>query len=577
MTVSGLRQGQGRGGSPARPAVLVVDDDSAALFTLSEALADLDVEVVVANSGADALRYVLQRDFALILLDVRMPDMDGYEVAAAIRERGKSRRIPLIFLTAIAPEESHIFRGYEAGAVDYVFKPFDLHVLRSKARVFIELYRQREQEKHLLEENLHIRAAMLETERRLRSSEARELLVIRALPIALYEVEQAAAGARRFMNDKVIRLTGFPASQFWKTPELWMERVHPDDATAVAEALARGGNYSIEYRWRCADEAYRYFGDHGVVIEGAAGEPTRVVGAVLDQHERRALEQQLLQAQKMDALGKLTGGIAHDFNNMLTVVIASLDSALRREALPERAEKRIGSALQGALRCADLTERLLGFARNQPLSPVPLDLNSVVHGLTELLERTFGGGIEIAFDLADDLWPIFADRTQMEAAVMNLLVNARDAMPAGGQVTVSAFNAGRADIPGLGDRPGQDAFVVLEIADTGVGMAREVLARAIEPFFTTKEVGQGTGLGLSTIYGFVKESGGQLLIDSTPGEGTRVRICMPRSEVVLPADADAAVTTVESAGGRIPRCSSSRTTAKSGSQFQRPCASSAIR
>lgn len=526
--------------SPPRPAVLVVDDDPTARLTLGETLEGLGAEIVIVGSGSDALRQVLKRDFALILLDVRMPDMDGYEVATIIRQRRKSSRIPIIFLTAITPDESHIFRGYEAGAVDYVFKPLNPHVLRSKARVFIELYQQAEEirhkmehEKQLLKENLGIRAAMVDTERRLRSSEAREALVIEALPIALYEATPPATGPRTFINEKANQVMGFSPAEFRDSPQLWMQRIHPDDWTSVEEALARGGDYSVEYRWRCGDGSYRYFVDHGVTIPGSDEEPPRVVGAMLDQNDRRMLEEQLFHAQKMDALGQLTGGIAHDFNNMLTVVISCLDWALRQDDLSERIEKKLGSALQGALRCADLTSRLLAFSRRQQLSPVSFILNDVVRDLTEILDSTFGDGVEIDFDLAPHLWPIYADRAQMEAAVMNLIVNARDAMPNGGKVMLRTSNIadpGRAGFAGL---PNEGEFVSLEVTDTGTGMSEEVLKRAVEPFFTTKEVGQGTGLGLSTTYGFVHDSGGRLLIDSKPGEGTRVRICMPRNTAPL--------------------------------------------
>ena len=259
--------------------------------------------------------------------------------------------------------------------------------------------------------------------------------------------------------------------------------------------------------------------------------------------ERERIEDVLRQAQKMEAVGQLTGGIAHDFNNLLTVITGNMDMALRtidRTATDEdgapRLRRAIGNALKGAERAAALTQRLLAFARRQPLAPQPLDVDRLIAGMSELIGRTLGETVQMETLTSSGLWRVEADPNQLEGALLNLAVNARDAMPGGGRLTIEtantrldeAYAAGHAEVA-----PG--CYVVIAVSDTGEGMSRETLARVFEPFFTTKEVGKGTGLGLSMVYGFVKQSGGHVKIYSEQGEGTTVKIYLPR----LISDAEA--------------------------------------
>ncbi|MDQ8755807.1 PAS domain-containing protein [Sphingosinicella sp. LHD-64] len=255
---------------------------------------------------------------------------------------------------------------------------------------------------------------------------------------------------------------------------------------------------------------------------------TRIAAAVA---EREQIEEALRQAQKMEAVGQLTGGIAHDFNNLLTIITGNVDAA-RRHLGPEaeaRVQRALGSALTGAERAAMLTQRLLAFSRRQPLAPKPIDANRLVTGMSELLHRTLGETVEMETVLAAGLWRVEADPHQLENAILNLAVNARDAMPNGGKLTIETANThfdrdyARAN-PGV--VPGQ--YVSICVSDIGGGMDEETRSRAFEPFFTTKEVGKGTGLGLSMVYGFVKQSGGHLKIYSEEKQGTTVRIYLPR-------------------------------------------------
>jgi len=262
-------------------------------------------------------------------------------------------------------------------------------------------------------------------------------------------------------------------------------------------------------------------------------------GELRDQMEKlEAAEGQMRQMQKMEAIGQLTGGIAHDFNNMLAIVVGSLDMARRRLTGTEdpRVARYIDNAAEGANRAAALTGRLLAFARRQKLNPEPLDVNALVGGMTELLGRSLGERVEISTALADDLWSVHADTAELEHALLNLAVNARDAMPDGGRLVLETQNA---TAPVADDPAGPAAgdFVVIRIIDTGAGMPRAVMERAFEPFFTTKDVGKGTGLGLSQVYGFVRQSGGFVTLRSEVDRGTTVTIYLPRWVGELPAAA----------------------------------------
>ena len=257
--------------------------------------------------------------------------------------------------------------------------------------------------------------------------------------------------------------------------------------------------------------------------------------------DREAAEAQIRQMQKMETIGQLTGGIAHDFNNMLAVVIGSLELARRRIDDPARALASIGGAEEGAKRASQLVTRLLAFSRQQALEPRALDANSLVSGMSDLLRRTLGETIEIDIELADGPWRCFVDAMQLENAILNLAVNARDAMPEGGKLSIETANvdldAGDARRQ-IDIEPGQ--YVRIDVTDTGSGMPASVIERAFDPFFTTKEIGKGTGLGLSQVYGFVKQSGGHVAIMSTTGEGTRIRLYLPRyvGAEIAAADAD---------------------------------------
>lgn len=515
--------------------ILVVDDDKRNLLTIEEVLKGVG-EIDCVQSGEEALRCLLKEEYAVILLDVLMPGLDGYQTAGFIRKRESSKSTPIIFLTAINKEDAHMLRGYDAGAVDFLFKPFDPVMLRSKVSFFIDLFlktreikEKAEREQRLLEENLRANTRQLEAERALRQAEEREEAILRSLPVCVHSRSIDAPFGAFFVSGAVERLTGFAAERFSQEPGFGLSRVHPDDRPLVEKALLNAletGAYACEFRWQCANGAYRHFLDQGVVARGEDGEPREILGTLLDITDRRHLEDQLIHAQKLDAIGKLTGGVAHDFNNLLASILSGLSLLKRRVELDEAATRIFEMTQHAAEQGADLIKRMLVFSRRQHLSPVTMHLRRLTESLDALVAPVLGGLVQIRWDIDADTWPTLVDPGQLELAVMNLVINSRDAMPDGGTIVVSAENrtltAAAADLA-AGD------YVVLHVQDTGRGIPSELLSKVVEPFFTTKDVGRGTGLGLSTAYGFARQSGGGLRLHSEVGKGTSVELWLPRS------------------------------------------------
>ena len=265
-------------------------------------------------------------------------------------------------------------------------------------------------------------------------------------------------------------------------------------------------------------------------IYDQAGQLLGFAKVTRDLTDRRAAEERLRQAQKMEAVGQLTGGLAHDFNNLLTVISGNIEALQRR--LPQSAGDNLrpltDAALRGTMRAALLTHRLLAFSRRQPLEPKAVSVNTLISGISEMLRRTLGESILIETVLTGGLWLTFADTNQLESALLNLAVNARDAMPAGGKLTIEAANVYLDEKYAKLAEIAAGQYVGIFVSDTGTGMAPEVIAKAFEPFFTTKEIGQGTGLGLSQVHGFIKQSGGHVRIYSEVGSGTTIKLYLPR-------------------------------------------------
>jgi len=322
----------------------------------------------------------------------------------------------------------------------------------------------------------------------------------------------------------------------------FLANVHPDDLAALRQTMAGGlvnsGDLELEYRILHPGGKVRWVLSRGHTYFNAGGEPVRRTGVGVEMTAQRLLEQQLRQSQKMEAVGQLTGGLAHDFNNLLTGITGSLDMLRARVAQGRFSElERYLQAAQGASRrAAALTHRLLAFSRRQTLEPSATDAHRLVLGMLELIRSTVGPAIAVHATSASDLWLTQVDPNQLENALLNLCINARDAMPHGGTLSIRTGNcvlspqaAAEHELP-----PGE--YLTLSVGDTGSGMSSDVIAHAFDPFFTTKPMGKGTGLGLSMIYGFVRQSGGSVHIDSQMAQGTTMTLYLPRSR----ADAAAA-------------------------------------
>ncbi|WP_213878758.1 PAS domain-containing protein [Pseudomonas sp. dw_358] len=314
----------------------------------------------------------------------------------------------------------------------------------------------------------------------------------------------------------------------------FLANVHPDDLAPLRSTMSGGlvnsGDLELEYRIQHPDGSTRWVLSRGHTYFNADGQPLRRTGVGVDMTRQRQLEQQLRQSQKMEAVGQLTGGLAHDFNNLLAGISGSLEMLKLRVAQGRTAEleRYLDAAYGAARRAAALTHRLLAFSRRQPLDPSPTEVNRLIGGMEELIRRTVGPGIAVQVNAQADLWITQVDANQLENALLNLCINARDAMANGGTMVIATTNqdvdaraAARLELP-----PGQ--YLVLSVADNGMGMSADVIAHAFDPFFTTKPLGAGTGLGLSMIYGFVRQSGGQVHIYSEVGEGTTLSLYLPR-------------------------------------------------
>ncbi|CAH0277329.1 Sensor kinase CckA [Pseudomonas sp. Bi70] len=326
----------------------------------------------------------------------------------------------------------------------------------------------------------------------------------------------------------------------------------------IESTIATGGSYRAEYRVLHPDGGYRWIEANGRCELAPDGSPLRFPGVLVDIDERKRTElalrqltqtleervseavlqrvqaeEQLRQAQKMEAIGQLTGGIAHDFNNLLAGILGSLELIQRKLPGDEHPQlaRFVDAAIASANRGASLTHRLLAFARRQSLDMRPVEVNTLVRALEELLVRTLGEQISLETRLADDLWPTRSDGHQLENALINLAINARDAMPDGGRLRIETRNTQLGELEAQNHQVPAGDYLLLSVSDTGCGMPEEIIRHAFEPFFTTKPIGQGTGLGLPMVYGFVKQTGGYLHLESRVGRGTTLNLYLPRLPV----------------------------------------------
>ncbi len=456
----------------------------------------------------------------LILSDYTLPAFDGMTALRLAGERAPE--VPVIIVTGSISEETAV-ECMKAGAADYVIKE---HLVRLISAVEGALERKRERER------------TRRAEQRLSESEARLVEAQGLARVGSWAWDMRCNEAS--CSDELYRIFGVAAEDFDGSYESFLGVVHPDDrdrvTRAVQKALDERQHYSAEYRVVRPDGTECMVQARGKATYDEAGQPVQLTGTVQDITERRLLEEQLRQAQKLEAVGRLAGGVAHDFNNLLTVVLGESEMAL--EDLPD--DHPIRDALQAihsaGTRAGGLTRQLLAFSRKQIVERVVFDLNELVIGVDKMLRRLIGEDIELIVRTSSDPVVVSADRGQIEQVLVNLAVNARDAMPQGGKLVIETDNVtlGEDYARGHADAVAGD-YALISVSDTGTGMTPEVKARLFEPFFTTKERERGTGLGLAVCYGIAKQFGGHINAYTESGLGTTMKVYLSR--VAQPAEA----------------------------------------
>lgn len=506
---------------PSNSPLLIVDDNAPTRYSMRRVLERHGYRVMEAGTGAEGLSLLAKESFAALILDVNLPDISGFDIVRHLRGQQDTRLLPVIHVSAASIETGDLITGLDAGADAYLIHPVDPDVLLATLRTLLRVRSAED--------------ALTESEARFREIFSSTVAPIAVLDsnLVIHEANEAFVRLLDGSTGEGAILTSFEPGQEDALGELRSHLTERKRWRGTLSMRARGVLRHIDWRvapYRAPDlglvfvedvtEQFRREQRHEAAL---ASVNTQLA---LEIAERERTESQLHQALKMDALGKLTGGIAHDFNNLLTTIITGIDLMSRHvaEGRVEGVQRFADMALGSARRAVSLTHRLLAFARQQPLDPKPVDINQLVRSLGDLLRRTIGEHIELRFDLMDGTGIANVDANQLENAIINLVINARDAMPSGGEIRVLTSTVHLRDDDEL---PNGD-YVQVAVLDNGTGIEPDVLDRVFEPFFSTKPIGKGTGLGLSMIYGFSKQSGGRTSIASQKGVGTEVRLILPR-------------------------------------------------
>jgi PAS domain S-box-containing protein len=510
-----------------KPRLLAVADQDANLPAVEEILADVNVEIVRAASGKEALRCVLQFEFALILMDIRMPGMDGFETATRIRERDRLRHIPIIFFSGDISKDANLFKGYSLGAVDFLNKPIVPEILKTKVTTFVELY-QKSQEIKKETERLRVE---LENQVRQRTAELRVInqtlnSIIAASPHGILAVDR---DRNVFLwNPAATRIFGWTADEVIGGKVPFVPDNQRQDSDLFSQRALQGETFTNrEVRRMRRDGTPLDLLVSAAPAYDESGKVTGFVTVLTDITEHKKLEQQLFRAQRLESLGTLASGVAHDLNNVLAPIGMALE-LFRMKLTDETSRNTLNSLETCVNRGSGLIRQVLTFARGVQGERVDVQTKHLMQETEKVLRETLPKSIRIVSDVPRDLWLVSADATQIHQVLMNLCVNARDAMPQGGTLTISGqnvvldetyveLNAGAATGP----------HVVIEIHDTGHGIPAEIRGKIFEPFFTTKDLSKGTGLGLSTVAAIVRNHGGHVNLYSEVGKGTSFKIYIP--------------------------------------------------
>ena len=508
--------------------ILIVDDEPHTRQVMRAMLEPEGFQILAAAGGEEALAIIAQQAPDLILLDVLMPGLDGYEVAARIKSRDATKNIPIIMITDLDDRPARM-RGLSAGAETFLTKPLDRAELCVRVRNLLRLkaygdyydtYSQ------MLEGEVGSRTAdLVESERLYRST-------FDAAPVGIVHVGLDGRWLR--VNERLCALLGYSREELQSpaVPDLFQSEEVPGEAEAFRQMAAGTLDRHVldEKHYRRRDGSFMWARVNMSVHRDADGHAQHVISVIEDITARRMLEAECRQAGKMDAIGKLASGVAHDFNNLMTVILGFAELVNADPAMARQHRTDMNEIINAAKRAAALTKQLLAFSRQQVLHTAPLDLNVLITDMTAMLGRLIGEHITVSLRLATNLSLTLADRSQLEQVVMNLLVNARDAMPGGGSVTIETTNVDLEDSSSHPEAIMRGPYVMLAITDTGTGMSKDTQRHLFEPFFTTKETGKGTGLGLSTTYGIVKQSKGYIWVESELGCGTTFKVYLPRAD-----------------------------------------------
>jgi len=495
--------------------VLLVDDDPSQFNytrTLLESLGDR-YTLAWTSTYTAGLRRILAGGFDAVIIDYQLGGASGLDL---VREAiAQQCDVPLIILTGQG-DQSVDLQAMAIGATDYL----------DKADLTSELLDRTL--RYAISHQASLRL-IRHREAALRDNAERTAFALDAARIGVWEMD--LGGEQLVWLDGMSQVTGFPPAEFPRTAEAFLDLVEPDDRSKLREGLAAvitdRGSFEFQCRMRGPDGALRWLEGKGRVFDDLDA-PARILGVAIDITARKQLEEQFLQSQKIEAVGRLAGGVAHDFNNLLLAISGYAEMVADRLGPLHPSAVHVQKIWKAADSAASLTRQLLAFSRRQVLQPQVIDLNEIVRNVGSLLERLIGEEIRLETRLTTSLERVSADPGQMEQVVMNLVVNARDAMPGGGRLTIETANVDL-DEHYVAKHSGATAgpHVLLAISDTGVGMEESVQRRLFEPFFTTKERGKGTGLGLATIYGIVKQSGGSIWVYSEPGRGSCFKVYLP--------------------------------------------------
>ena len=398
--------------------------------------------------------------------------------------------------------------------------------------------------RHMIECATHLAGIAIErehAEEELHAVETRYRALVEQLPAITYIAEVGPLGRWHYVSPQIQSILGFSPEEWMLNSANWINHIHPEDRDQALAAEKRfweaGGIFRAEYRMLARDGRLLWFRDDAIYLRTADSQNPVMQGVLYDITEHKHLEEQLRQSQKMEAVGQLAGGVAHDFNNLLMIIQGHNERILNNLPSSQDAHKDASEIKQAVDRAAGLTRQLLAFSRKQVLQPKILDINAVVRGVAKMLQRLICEKIELKLMTASSLWRVKVDQGQMEQVILNLALNARDAMPHGGNLNIETANVeiAEADDP-LPVKPGR--YVLLKVSDTGTGMDQETQRHIFEPFFSTKELGKGTGLGLASVYGVTKQSGGGISFFSQLGHGTTFSVYLPEARGEKPSETE---------------------------------------